>query len=127
MSLSEIVAPVKEDLRILNENLRKTVGDRHPMLLAATEQIFGAGGKKLRPLLVLLVARATLPVTGMKQTLLRDRGADRACGCRELTEKHRRLAEITEMIHTASLVHDDVIDDCDVRRGDLVQTVCALE
>ena len=68
MSLSEIVAPVKEDLRVLNENLRKTVGDRHPMLLAAADQIFGAGGKKLRPLLVLLVARATLAVTGMKQT-----------------------------------------------------------
>lgn len=101
VSLSEIVAPVKEDLRVLNENLRKTVGDRHPMLLAAADQIFGAGGKKLRPLLVLLVARATLAVSGMK----------------ELTEKHRRLAEITEMIHTASLVHDDVIDDCDVRRG----------
>lgn len=37
--------------------------------------------------------------------------------CRELTEKHRRLAEITEMIHTASLVHDDVLDECDIRRG----------
>jgi hypothetical protein len=35
----------------------------------------------------------------------------------ELTEQHRRLAEITEMIHTASLVHDDVLDECSVRRG----------
>lgn len=37
--------------------------------------------------------------------------------CSDLTEKHRRIAEITEMIHTASLVHDDVLDDCDIRRG----------
>lgn len=37
--------------------------------------------------------------------------------CRNITERHRRLAEITEMIHTASLVHDDVLDDCSVRRG----------
>jgi len=35
----------------------------------------------------------------------------------DITEKQRRLAEITEMIHTASLVHDDVLDECNVRRG----------
>lgn len=35
----------------------------------------------------------------------------------DLTPKHRRLAEITEMIHTASLVHDDVLDECSTRRG----------
>ena len=36
----------------------------------------------------------------------------------EIKSEHRRLAEITEMIHTASLMHDDVLDDSDVRRGD---------
>lgn len=36
---------------------------------------------------------------------------------RELTLKHRRLAEIIEMIHTASLIHDDVLDESDLRRG----------
>jgi geranylgeranyl pyrophosphate synthase len=35
-----------------------------------------------------------------------------------LTEKQQRLAEITEMIHTASLVHDDVLDECNTRRGE---------
>jgi hypothetical protein len=38
---------------------------------------------------------------------------------RELTVEHRRLAEIIEMIHTASLIHDDVLDDSDIRRGKL--------
>lgn len=38
-------------------------------------------------------------------------------GSRELTREQRQLAEITEMIHTASLVHDDVLDECDLRRG----------
>jgi geranylgeranyl pyrophosphate synthase len=41
--------------------------------------------------------------------------------CRDITERHRRLAEIIEMIHTASLVHDDVLDDCSVRRGGCLQ------
>jgi len=36
---------------------------------------------------------------------------------RELTTQHQRLAEIIEMIHTASLIHDDVLDDSGMRRG----------
>ncbi|KAG2439864.1 hypothetical protein HYH02_010495 [Chlamydomonas schloesseri] len=85
----------------MNTNLKNVVGNRHPMLMAAAEQIFGAGGKKLRPVIVFLVAHCTAQREGLT----------------ELTDKHRRLAEITEMIHTASLVHDDVLDECDIRRG----------
>ncbi|KAH8518809.1 hypothetical protein H0E87_000609 [Populus deltoides] len=69
--------------------------------MSAAEQIFGAGGKRMRPALVFLVSRATAEVVGMK----------------ELTTEHRRLAEIIEMIHTASLIHDDVLDESDMRRG----------
>jgi geranylgeranyl pyrophosphate synthase len=43
------------------------------------------------------------------------------CSFSDITERHRRLAEIIEMIHTASLVHDDVLDDCSVRRGEQQQ------
>jgi geranylgeranyl pyrophosphate synthase len=43
----------------------------------------------------------------------------RSCFDSELTPQHRSLAEITEMIHTASLVHDDVLDECDTRRGNI--------
>ncbi|CAN1845301.1 Solanesyl diphosphate synthase 1, chloroplastic [Linum perenne] len=64
--------------------------------MSAAEQIFGAGGKRMRPALVFLVSRAT---------------------AQELTTNHRRLAEIIEMIHTASLIHDDVLDESDLRRG----------
>lgn len=99
--LSAVVAPVKHDMELMNTNIRNIVGNRHPMLMAAAEQIFGAGGKKLRPVLVFLVARATAAHMEM----------------RDITDKQRRLAEITEMIHTASLVHDDVLDECDTRRG----------
>ena len=45
-------------------------------------------------------------------------------GQQDLTEQHKRLAEIVEMIHTASLVHDDVLDEADVRRGSVIS--CAI-
>ncbi|WP_088894144.1 solanesyl diphosphate synthase [Leptolyngbya ohadii] len=97
-SATSLFSPVDADLRLLTENLKQLVGARHPILYAAAEYLFGAGGKRLRPAIVLLVAKATMP------------GG-------EITQKHRRLAEITEMIHTASLVHDDVIDESELRRG----------
>jgi all-trans-nonaprenyl-diphosphate synthase len=55
----------------------------------------------MRPALVFLVSRATAELHGLE----------------DLTVKHRRLAEIIEMIHTASLIHDDVLDESDLRRG----------
>lgn len=64
--ISEISAPVVDDMVQMNSNLRHIVGDRSPMLMAAADQIFGAGGKKLRPMIVFLVARATAHMAGMK-------------------------------------------------------------
>jgi all-trans-nonaprenyl-diphosphate synthase len=63
--LDAVVAPVKEDMEMMNTNIKNIVGNRHPMLMAAAEQIFGAGGKKLRPVLVFLVARATAKHMGL--------------------------------------------------------------
>lgn len=100
-SLSSVFEVVADDLLTLNKNLQSIVGAENPLLMSAAEQIFGAGGKRMRPALVFLVSRATAELTGLK----------------EITTKHRRLAEIIEMIHTASLIHDDVIDESDLRRG----------
>jgi all-trans-nonaprenyl-diphosphate synthase len=97
-SVTSLFSPVEADLSLLTENLKQLVGARHPILYAAAEHLFGAGGKRVRPAIVLLVARATRPG-------------------QEIFAKHRRLAEITEMIHTASLVHDDVVDESELRRG----------
>ena len=101
-STTSLLAPVESDLRVLTDNLKRLIGARHPILGAAAEHLFAAGGKRIRPAIVLLASKATMPD-------------------HELTERHRRLAEITEMIHTASLVHDDVVDEADVRRN--VETV----
>lgn len=105
ISTTSLLAPVEKDLQILTDNLKKLVGARHPILGAAAEHLFDAGGKRIRPAIVLLVSRATM----MGQ---------------DITPRHRRLAEITEMIHTASLVHDDVVDEADLRRN--VPTVNSL-
>lgn len=101
-STTSLLAPVEQDLNILTDNLKQLIGARHPILGAAAEHLFEAGGKRIRPAIVFLVSRATMPD-------------------RELSNRHRRLAEITEMIHTASLVHDDVVDEADLRRN--VETV----
>ncbi len=104
-SATSLFSPIEADLRLLSENLIQLVGTRHPILSAAAEHLFGAGGKRVRPAIVLLISRATM----LDQ---------------DITPRHRRLAEITEMIHTASLVHDDVVDESDMRRG--VPTVHSL-
>ncbi|NEO25859.1 MAG: solanesyl diphosphate synthase [Kamptonema sp. SIO4C4] len=104
-SATSLFSPVDADLGILASNLKQLIGARHPILSAAAEHLFGAGGKRLRPAIVLLVARGTM----LNQ---------------EITPRHRRLAEITEMIHTASLVHDDVVDESEIRRN--VATVNTL-
>ena len=97
-STTSLFAPVEADLRLLTDNLKQLVGARHPILYAAAEHLFGAGGKRIRPAIVLLLARATVMES-------------------EIPARHFRLAEITEMIHTASLVHDDVVDESSLRRG----------
>ena len=108
LNIDDITAPVMADMEQMRMNLRDIVGRKNPLLLAAADQIFGAGGKRLRPVLVFLVARATAQLMEME----------------DITDRQRRLAEITEMIHTASLVHDDVLDDCDTRRGaDTIHTL----
>ena len=65
-SITAITAPVAEDMAGLSKNLLSIVGSRSPMLMAAAEQIFGAGGKKLRPVLCFLVARATAQAQGLR-------------------------------------------------------------
>ena len=105
ISTTSFFSPVEDDLHLLTDNLKRLVGARHPILGAAAEHLFDAGGKRVRPAIVLLVSRATMLDS-------------------EITSRHRRLSEITEMIHTASLVHDDVVDEAALRRN--VPTVNSL-
>nr|YP_010156020.1 prenyl transferase [Cumathamnion serrulatum]QQY85282.1 prenyl transferase [Cumathamnion serrulatum] len=100
---------INKDISELNINLQKMIGAKHPILYAAAKHLFNTGGKRIRPSLILLIAKITAKNKKIKP-------------------EHQRLAEITEIIHTASLVHDDVIDDSDTRRGlDTVHNIFTIK
>jgi geranylgeranyl pyrophosphate synthase len=89
------LSPVQEQLQQVEARLHAQAGDRHPDLRAALEQILSAGGKRIRPTLGLLVGNML--------------GAP--------TEKLVTLGAAVELLHTATLVHDDLIDGSLLRRG----------
>lgn len=93
--LDKIKAPVAAELEQFREAFRKTLYSDNPLLEQVVEHLLKAPGKQLRPMLVLLAAR----MVG------------------EVNEKVIRVALALEMLHTASLVHDDVVDESDRRRG----------
>lgn len=108
------------ELSSLSESIRRDLLQTdHPVLNKAASYFFESQqGKKVRPMMVLLMSRAlahdaggNIPLadTFLSQPLAWQRG--------DLVDSQRRLAEISEMIHTASLFHDDVIDSADVRRN----------
>jgi len=99
LDLSTIVEPVREEIALVETWLKTNLIDDNPFVAELLGQIFQAGGKRLRPAIVLLASRATLQPG------------------KEFSRLHIILAVLTELIHTASLVHDDVIDSAATRRG----------
>ncbi len=96
-SFFKLVAP---DLAQLQEVVFKELENYDQELVASATHLMKAGGKRLRPLMVLLAARASQrPAT------------------EELSKKHHLLAMAVEILHTATLIHDDIIDGSETRRG----------
>lgn len=93
---------VESDLNNLYEEIRKELWTNRPELESIAGYYFDGQGKAYRPMVVVLVARA------LNYHLTRTP---------DLTSHQKTVAMVTEMIHTASLVHDDVIDTADFRRG----------
>ena len=93
--LDKIKAPVAAELEQFGEAFRKTLFSDNPLLEKAVEHLLKGPGKQIRPLLVLLSARMVGKVS----------------------DKVIQVALAMEMLHTASLVHDDVVDESDRRRG----------
>jgi heptaprenyl diphosphate synthase len=95
MSLQEIYDRLKRDLERIELELTKSVQTHQPALSTSSTHLLAAGGKRIRPIFVLL--------SGHVGTYDRDR--------------LHKVAVALELIHMATLVHDDVVDDAAVRRG----------
>ncbi|MBM2854453.1 MAG: geranylgeranyl pyrophosphate synthase [Steroidobacteraceae bacterium] len=95
MQLKDIRALVATDLEAVDLEIRRQLASDVALVSQVGDYIVGAGGKRLRPLLVVLAARAA--------------GA--------LNSAHIPAAALIEFIHTATLLHDDVVDDSAKRRG----------
>jgi octaprenyl-diphosphate synthase len=93
--LARLLAPVSDDMRSVDSQIRERLGSDVALIGTIADYIIGAGGKRLRPAVHLLVARAL----GYRGTA------------------HIPLAAVIEFIHTATLLHDDVVDESDLRRG----------
>ena len=92
--LPKLYAPIQASLHEVEELFRDVLRSKNPFLDDLVKYGFRLGGKRLRPALVLL--------SGL------------ACG--SLTADHVLLAAVVEMIHTATLIHDDVLDEATLRR-----------
>jgi octaprenyl-diphosphate synthase len=95
MPLEEIRGLVRPDLAAVDAMIRARLKSTVPLVDQVAEHIIGGGGKRLRPLLCVL--------------------AGRACGIEN--EKHVDAAVFIEFVHTATLLHDDVVDGSQKRRG----------
>ena len=89
------ISPVLEEIKLVEERMRTQADDSHPDLRAALEHLLAAGGKRIRPTLGMLVGNML--------------GAP--------LEKLITLGAAVELLHTATLVHDDLIDGSLLRRG----------
>ena len=109
---------VEKDVSTLSGGIKALLGSDHPVLESCAKYFFEIdGGKKIRPTMVLAVAYAlnAQADNGSSSSSSSSKSASLAWGSASASQK--RLAEITEMIHTASLFHDDVIDKATTRRG----------
>ncbi len=98
LDLPAIQALAAADMAAIDGLIRRRLASDVVLVNQIAEHIVSAGGKRLRPMLVALAGRATADDGGI--------GA-----------QHHQLAAIIEFIHTSTLLHDDVVDESDLRRG----------
>ncbi len=95
LNLTDLLAPIDDDMKAMDAVIRARLDSEVVLIRTIGEYIVAAGGKRMRPAMLLMVARAL----GYQGTT------------------HHLLAAVVEFIHTATLLHDDVVDESDMRRG----------
>jgi len=93
--IQSVVELCAEEMTQVDELIRKSLDSNVVLIRQIAEYIIGSGGKRLRPMLAVIAARA--------------------CGYQGT--QHITLAAVIEFIHTATLLHDDVVDESELRRG----------
>jgi octaprenyl-diphosphate synthase len=97
MDLQEILAPISQDMKSLDQVISARLASKVVLIDQISTYIIQAGGKRIRPALLFLVANALSNAAN--------------------TAYRHELAAVVEFIHTATLLHDDVVDESDLRRG----------
>ncbi|WP_108674231.1 polyprenyl synthetase family protein [Candidatus Kinetoplastibacterium sorsogonicusi] len=95
MNLNKIIEPILDDIKNIDKVINHYLNSKISLINNVSNYIINSGGKRLRPLILLMIAKSL----GYKGSL------------------HYLLAAIIEFIHTATLLHDDVIDNSNMRRG----------
>jgi len=93
--VADIKAPISEEMRLFETHFKESMKSNTPLLDKITHYIIKRKGKQMRPMFVFLSAKL----------------------CGEVTEASYTAASMIELLHTATLVHDDVVDDAYRRRG----------
>ncbi len=95
MQIQEVLDLVKDDIRLVEDSFEKNLSSNVSLIGDVGKYILNCGGKRFRPMLLLLCAKL----------------------CSYEGDKHIPLAAAIEFIHTATLLHDDVVDNAHLRRG----------
>ncbi len=91
----KILSPIRSEFRLFEEEYERVLRTDNPLLREVLSSLLARRGKQMRPMIVLLCAKL----------------------CGEINEKTIKTAVALELLHTASLLHDDVVDNSDMRRG----------
>lgn len=97
MNPTDLFPALAPDLEATDRMIRRSLASEVVLVGTISDYIIGSGGKRIRPLMLLAVSRAL--------------------GYANPAQHHHRLAAVVEFIHTATLLHDDVVDESDLRRG----------
>lgn len=95
MDFASIIKPIQTDFQSLDQEIRSSLESRVPLIEQIGEYIVKSGGKRLRPIVSMLGARA-LGYEG---------------------QEHIKIAAVVEFLHTSTLLHDDVVDNSHLRRS----------